>query len=45
MNRLEKKYYIGVRSTNKAIDKDTYMGSSKSMTKQDKQNCIKKITE
>lgn len=41
----ERMFYIGVRSSKVAPDKDPYMGSSKSMTKEEKSNCDKLILE
>lgn len=40
---IEDKYYIGARSCVCSIDEDTYMGSSRVMTKEDKRNCDKLI--
>lgn len=40
---IEDKYYIGARSCICSIDEDTYMGSSRVMTKEDKSNCDKLI--
>ena len=40
---IEDKYYIGARSCICNIDEDTYMGSSRVMTKEDKRNCGKLI--
>lgn len=42
-SRKEEKYYIGVRTCKGSIDKDTYMGSSTCMTKEDKAACNKLI--
>ena len=42
-SKVKDKYYIGVRSCKCKIPEDTYMGSSRVMTKEDKDNCNKII--
>ena len=40
---VEDKYYIGARSCTCDVDEDTYMGSSRVMTKENKENCDKLV--
>ena len=42
-SKVEEKYYIGVRSCECPIAEDSYMGSSRVMTAEDKANCWKII--